>query len=53
MRQIKDECPSCGAELSASLDAPEGQIIECAYCGAELELYETEDGMTLRLASEV
>jgi len=32
------ECPVCGAEIKFEADAEEGELIECAECGAELEI---------------
>lgn len=31
-------CPVCGAEFGAENDLQTGEIIECAECGAELEV---------------
>ena len=32
------ECPLCEAEVELPEKAEEGEIIECAECGAELEI---------------
>lgn len=31
-------CPVCDAELSLADDAVEGELMECADCGCELEI---------------
>ena len=32
------ECPVCGAKLELSDDPVEGELVECAECGSELEI---------------
>lgn len=32
------ECPECAAEVSLADDVMEGEIVQCAECGAELEV---------------
>jgi alpha-aminoadipate carrier protein LysW len=32
------ECPVCDAQLELSSDAVEGELMECADCGTELEV---------------
>jgi len=34
-------CTECGADVSLHDDLEVGEIIDCATCGAELELLET------------
>ncbi|HMR66879.1 MAG TPA: lysine biosynthesis protein LysW [Anaerolineae bacterium] len=34
----KAECPECGAEVSLPDDVMEGEIVQCAECGMELEV---------------
>lgn len=36
------ECPVCGAEVSASDDVVQGELIECPDCGTELEVVSTD-----------
>ena len=45
------ECPECAAEIILSSDAFEGEIVQCAECGAELEVV-TLDPPLLELAPE-
>ena len=35
---MKAECPVCEAEVEFPEDAEEGEIVECAECGSELEI---------------
>jgi alpha-aminoadipate carrier protein LysW len=35
---MKTECPVCGAEIGLAKDAVQGELIECADCGTELEV---------------
>ena len=32
------ECPECGAAVELADDAMEGEIVQCADCGVELEV---------------
>jgi alpha-aminoadipate carrier protein LysW len=32
------ECPVCGAEISKQKNTTQGEILECAECGVELEV---------------
>ena len=32
------ECPVCGGEVEISADPVEGELLECAECGVELEI---------------
>ena len=32
------ECPVCGAPIALDSDAVEGELLECADCGTELEV---------------
>ena len=32
------ECPECGADLGLHDDLEVGEIVDCATCGAELEV---------------
>lgn len=32
------ECPECGADVSLPDDVMEGEIVQCAECGMELEV---------------
>ena len=32
------ECPECGANVSLADDVMEGEIVQCADCGTELEV---------------
>lgn len=34
----KAECPECGADVSLPDDVMEGEIVQCAECGMELEV---------------
>lgn len=45
------ECPECGADVSLSDDVMEGEIVQCAECGAELEVVSLNP-LTLDLAPE-
>jgi alpha-aminoadipate carrier protein LysW len=36
------ECVECGAEVSLHDDIEVGEIVDCATCGAELEVVDTE-----------
>lgn len=46
------ECVECGAEVSLHDDLETGEIIDCATCGAELEVVGT-DPITLDKAPEL
>jgi len=35
---MKTKCPDCETVINITKDAPVGKIIECANCGAEVEL---------------
>jgi len=39
---MKAVCPVCEAEVEIAEDAEEGEILECADCGAELEITSTD-----------
>ena len=47
-------CPDCLAEINVSDDVMVGEIIECLYCGLELEVEKIEGGKieAQRLARE-
>jgi len=45
------ECPECAADVSLPDDAMEGEIVQCAECGVELEVISL-DPPTLDLAPE-
>ena len=44
------ECPECGASLDLA-DVVEGEIVQCADCGAELEVVSLNP-LVLELAPE-
>lgn len=46
------ECPECAGEVELANDLMVGEIVECADCGAELEVVSTTP-VTLALAPEV
>jgi len=35
-------CPECGADVTLPDDVETGEILDCATCGAELEVLSTE-----------
>lgn len=35
-------CPVCEAEVELADDVEEGEIVECAECGSELEVLSTD-----------
>jgi alpha-aminoadipate carrier protein LysW len=45
------ECPECAAEVVLPDDVMEGEIVQCAECGAELEVVEVNPPL-LELAPE-
>jgi alpha-aminoadipate carrier protein LysW len=45
------ECPVCGAQVGTDSTVVEGELIECADCGTELEVTGT-DPVTLEQAPE-
>lgn len=45
-------CPECEAELDVPSDVMQGEILECAECGAELEVTATSP-LAIELAPEV
>ena len=45
------ECPECAAEISLSDSVMQGEIVQCAECGVELEVVSL-DPPTLELAPE-
>jgi len=45
------ECPECAATVPLQDDVVEGEIVQCAECGVELEVV-LDGGITLRLAPE-
>ena len=45
------ECPECAGGLDVQDDVLEGEIIQCAECGVELEVMRT-DPLTVQLAPE-
>ena len=45
------ECPECAADVTLPEDAMEGEIVQCADCGVELEVVKL-DPPTLELAPE-
>ena len=45
------ECPECASEVTLPDDVMEGEIVQCADCGAELEVINI-DPPTLELAPE-
>ncbi|TMD05132.1 MAG: lysine biosynthesis protein LysW [Chloroflexi bacterium] len=44
-------CPECAAAVKLAQDVEKGEIVQCAECGAELEVFETSP-VELRLAPE-
>lgn len=46
------ECPECGGEVTLAAAVLAGEIVECADCGAELEVV-TANPLQLALAPEV
>jgi alpha-aminoadipate carrier protein LysW len=48
---IPAECPECAAEVNLPDDVMEGEIVQCADCGAELEVTSLTPP-TLELAPE-
>ncbi len=34
-------CPECAAPVKLAQDVEKGEIVQCAECGAELEVFET------------
>jgi alpha-aminoadipate carrier protein LysW len=45
------ECPECAAQVSLPDDVMEGEIVQCAECGTELEVVSLNPP-TLELAPE-
>lgn len=45
------ECPECAATVPLQDDVVEGEIVQCAECGVELEVV-IDGGIALRLAPE-
>lgn len=45
------ECPECAADVTLAEDVMEGEIVQCADCGVELEVVSLEPP-TLELAPE-
>jgi alpha-aminoadipate carrier protein LysW len=48
---LQAECPECAGEVSLPDDVMEGEIVQCAECGAELEVINLSPP-TLDLAPE-
>ena len=46
------DCPECGAEVSLHENLEVGEIVDCATCGAELEVVGT-DPVELETAPEL
>lgn len=46
------ECPECGADVSLPETVETGEIIDCATCGAELEVID-DDPIVLDVAPEL
>jgi len=44
-------CPECEAQVKLNPDVEKGEIVQCAECGAELEVVETNP-VQLKLAPE-
>jgi alpha-aminoadipate carrier protein LysW len=44
-------CPECEANVKLAPDVEKGEILQCAECGAELEVFATAP-VELRLAPE-
>jgi alpha-aminoadipate/glutamate carrier protein LysW len=44
-------CPECAAAVKLASDVEKGEIVQCADCGAELEVFEASP-VELRLAPE-
>ena len=44
-------CPECAAAVKLAQDVEKGEIVQCAECGAELEVFEASP-VELRLAPE-
>ena len=49
--ELVAECPECSANVTLSADVVEAEIVQCAECGAELEVISLEP-ITLDLAPE-
>lgn len=48
---LQAECPECAADVSLPDDVMEGEIVQCAECGVELEVVNL-DPPALDLAPE-
>lgn len=46
------ECPECAATVTLQDDVVQGEIVQCAECGVELEVV-TASGLQLQVAPEV
>ena len=51
IRTLAVLCPECEDEISLPSDVEQGEIVQCASCGAELEVMSL-DPVTLALAPE-
>ncbi len=48
---LRAECPECAASVPLQDDVVQGEIVQCAACGVELEVAR-EAGVALRPAPE-
>jgi alpha-aminoadipate/glutamate carrier protein LysW len=48
---LQAECPECAAEVQLPADVMEGEIVQCAECGSELEVIQLDPPL-LELAPE-
>jgi alpha-aminoadipate carrier protein LysW len=48
---LRAECPECAASVPLQDDVVDGEIVQCAECGVELEVVR-DGGVSLRLAPE-
>ncbi len=46
---VSAPCPECEAQVKLAPDVEKGEIVQCAECAAELEVFSTSP-MELRLA---
>ncbi len=46
------ECPVCGADIQAPQDAIQGELMQCADCGVELEVTSVDPFMVQEAPQE-
>jgi len=46
------ECPECAAVVELADDVLEGEIVQCAECGVELEAVRQDGAVRVQLAPE-